>query len=95
MVKRQKRYESVCLFDFFFSAGGGAAQVPYGNAPVIPTGLEGKIISGLFSMYHLIKMCKLNFCPQPQFQGPQNAVRYTKENKLNTSSLRPSVVKRN
>ncbi|KAF0033004.1 hypothetical protein F2P81_015294 [Scophthalmus maximus] len=24
-----------------YGAGGGAAQVPYGNAPVIPTGLEG------------------------------------------------------
>lgn len=58
----------------FFSVGGGAAQVPYGNAPVIPTGLEGKTISGPFSIYHLIKICKLNFSPQSQFQGPQNAV---------------------
>lgn len=27
---------------FSFPTGGGAAQVPYGNAPVIPAGLEGK-----------------------------------------------------
>lgn len=40
-VKREKMYESICPSDFF-PAGGGAAQVPYGNAPVIPTGLEGK-----------------------------------------------------
>lgn len=26
----------------FPTGGGGAAQVPYGNAPVIPTGLEGR-----------------------------------------------------
>ncbi|XP_029363852.1 elastin [Echeneis naucrates] len=27
---------------FCFSSGGGAAQVPYGNAPMIPAGMEGE-----------------------------------------------------
>lgn len=48
MVKRERRYASHLAYLIFLHAGGGAAQVPYGNAPVIPAGLEGKTISGPF-----------------------------------------------
>lgn len=35
----------VCLALFL---AGGAAQVPYGNVPLIPAGVEGKTICGHF-----------------------------------------------
>lgn len=54
MGETLKRYESVPLFDFAFLAGGGAAQVPYSNAPVIPAGLEGELKISLPSPTHSV-----------------------------------------
>lgn len=43
-------YESDSPFDFLLPpAGGGAGQAPYGNAPVLPAGLEGSRYMSLIS----------------------------------------------
>lgn len=60
-MKIEKSDESFCPSDLF-PAGGGAAQVPYGNAPVIPAGLDGKSCSithhiTLYKTYVHNEMC--------------------------------------
>lgn len=42
----EMREKSVSQFVSLFLAGGGAGQVPYGNAPLIPAGVEGKPLCG-------------------------------------------------